>query len=714
MIPASRVAGLLLALVLMSNVHAVELIKDDRPVPPAAVVTGEPPLIFSDHGDVGLLQTPTARMAPDGGFSIFNNRTHPYRRFGVTAQVMPWLEMGARYVIVDDVDTVAGPGFDYVDKGLDFKIRLLPERPGTPAVAVGVRDFAGTGLFDSEYLVLSKRLGAFDISWGAASGNLGEGEDFKNPLCSVAERFCRRGGRTGGVGNFEIGRFLSGPTAFFGGVQWTTPLPGLSFLAELDGNDYENEFLARRARRGNLLGNLKINARSRFNFGLNYRLLPFLDLKLGVERGDALLFGVVLHENLNTFRMPKLSNDAGMAAFADEPQAPVSLDLPRLQYDLYRHAGYSTDVVHYDSKGFRIEALQLNRRDQDAARIRALRVLNNHLPANYETLSIVEKEAGVPQVKFEIERKDIQAMVAAPEAHTDVAQLLVREPVPANFGLAGEQKLPVGAAYYNVTPTLMQSLGGIDVLYAYDLRANLNLAYQLGGTRFDTMISSTIDNNYDKFFIPPATAALPPVRTSIRRYVRAPLRVDAMQLTHFFRLGSEIMGQVYGGQMEFMFGGIGGELLYRPVGQLWGVGLDINRVRQRAPRDPFEFIDYTVNTGHLTWYQTLDSELGLLAKLSWGHYLGGDRGVTLDVSRRFDSGIVIGALAAKTNVSAKDFGEGSFHKAFYINVPLDLLWVKKSRYREPFNWIPIQRDGGQMVRRLYNLWQITGVREGDL
>ena len=44
--------------------------------------------------------------------------------------------------------------------------------------------------------------------------------------------------------------------------------------------------------------------------------------------------------------------------------------------------------------------------------------------------------------------------------------------------------------------------------------------------------------------------------------------------------------------------------------------------------------------------------------------LAGDKGVTLDLSRRFKSGFTMGVFATKTNLSAEEFGEGSFDKGF--------------------------------------------------
>ena len=59
--------------------------------------------------------------------------------------------------------------------------------------------------------------------------------------------------------------------------------------------------------------------------------------------------------------------------------------------------------------------------------------------------------------------------------------------------------------------------------------------------------------------------------------------------------------------------------------------------------------------------------------LRGGRYLAGDWGGTIEVGRRFDSGIEVGGFATFTNVSYSRFGEGSFDKGIYVRVPFDFF-----------------------------------------
>jgi Bacterial putative lipoprotein (DUF940). len=133
----------------------------------------EVPVTRNDWGNVGLLQTPTARMAEEGEFAFTASHTSPYSRYNVSMQPFPWFEGTYRYVNVAGVrygSTSLSGDQNYKDKSIDFKIRLWDETRWLPAVAIGAQDIGGTGLFASEYVVASKRFGQIDASLGVATG----------------------------------------------------------------------------------------------------------------------------------------------------------------------------------------------------------------------------------------------------------------------------------------------------------------------------------------------------------------------------------------------------------------------------------------------------------------------------------------------------------------------------------------------------------------
>ena len=160
-----------------------------------------------------------------------------------------------------------------------------------------------------------------------------------------------------------------------------------------------------------------------------------------------------------------------------------------------------------------------------------------------------------------------------------------------------------------------------------------------------------------------------------------------------------------------MYAGVGSELLYRPLDSSWALGVDVNYVKQRDWDNMMRFTDYSTPTGFVTAYWNPPTLNGVLMKLSVGQYLAKDKGATIDVAKRFDSGVAVGVWAAISNVSKDDYGEGGFSKGFYISIPFDLMTIGPNRNRAVVSWTPLTRDGGQMLSRKYQLYPMTAERE---
>ena len=105
-------------------------------------------LSASDWGEIGLIQTPTARMAPGGDVRVNVSAGSPYVRINTMFQRFDWLEGGFRYTDINNVlygPSIAGDQ-TYKDKSLDVKIRLAQESHFVPELAFGVRDLGAEDL----------------------------------------------------------------------------------------------------------------------------------------------------------------------------------------------------------------------------------------------------------------------------------------------------------------------------------------------------------------------------------------------------------------------------------------------------------------------------------------------------------------------------------------------------------------------------------------
>lgn len=711
------------------------------PPSPAHVVSGQLPervaaqprpleISGNDWGETGLLQTPSARMNEAGHMRMSLSNVYPYSRLTFMFQPFDWLEAGFRYTSISNVAYgVSTTGQSTKDKSIDLKVRLLKESAYVPEVALGFRDIGGTGLFSSEYLVASKRWHDLDFSLGIGWGYLGASGNLRNPFRLLGSRFATRpAARSDGSANFNS--FFRGPAAIFGGVQWRTPWEPLTLKLEYDGNNYQHEPFNNDQRR-----------RSPINVGLNYKVSSNVTLSAGYERGDKFMLGLTLNTNpakaqttkvadrpLPNFTPGAPEHSPGWAETAAEIEAQTEWQVTRIapkgnvlhvwvteSNTVYRSARVEkaiavlhhtapnmigSFVFHYSERGLPMHAQVVDRTEWVAARIQArpphlarTPAVRNYEPASYDDLVRLE-----------------QATTAAATANPSAPQQN-NSATPAQTPVQGPWQRHRDKFSFGLAPSFGQIVGGPDAFIMYQLGIQATGEYRFNDrTWLSGNVNLRLVDNYDKFTYT-APSNLPRVRTFQREYVTTSrFTIPSLQITHVGQLSRNQYYSVYGGLLEPMFAGVGAEWLYRPWGSRVAFGIDINRVQQRGFRQNFSLRDYKVTTGHASLYWDTGWH-GVMARLSVGQYLAGDRGVTVDVMRRFSNGFVVGAYATKTNVSRAEFGEGGFDKGIYVSIPLDALLPRSSKFSLGFLWTPLTRDGGARLSRNYPLYELTSGRD---
>ena len=205
----------------------------------------------------------------------------------------------------------------------------------------------------------------------------------------------------------------------------------------------------------------------------------------------------------------------------------------------------------------------------------------------------------------------------------------------------------------------------------------------------------------------PPSSDLPHVRSDFLKYFsQGKNGIGDLEADYRFRLSPDVFAAVRVGYLESMYAGIGGEVLWRPEGQRWALGADLYQLRQRAYDRLFGLNPYETVTGHVSLYYA-SPWYGLNFAAHVGRYLAGDRGFTMEVTRRFDSGVEIGTFFTKTNVPAAVFGEGSFDKGIIIRIPLNWMVPINSQSQINMDLRPVQRDGGQRMQNDTFLFEET-------
>ncbi|PHX05744.1 YjbH domain-containing protein [Vibrio splendidus] len=688
-----------------------------------------------NFGGVGLMQMPTGRMATEGEFNFSASFNNEYHFYNVSLQVMPWLETTIRYTQVQDLLYSGGADQDcsqnsfsgctkYTDKGIDFKLRLIEEGYYLPEVSVGVRDFGGTGLFDGEFVAATKRFGPVDFTLGMAWGYMGTSGNFTNPLCKASDKYCERPSDfKGNGGSVDFERWFKGDAAIYGGFEYQTPYKPLTLKLEYDGNDYSQDFPVVR-------GGVDMTQHTPWNVGAVYRFTDWGSAKVSYERGDTLTLGFDLSTNFN--EMYSVWRDTETAELRPSDVETVDdIDMAALAEELETVAGYEQAQILVDDNSIVLKGTQVKYRDRDIALERGATVIANAVPSYIDTYKIIENDKSLELTETTV---DAQAFKAAANNHylnaqtSDATNTHDLERKKSVIYHDGRERFDV-----SISPNLAQSFGSAENFYLYSLGLYTNASFwALNNVELSGSLYVNLIDNYDKFNyeIPSdGTDQTPRVRTLFRSYVDDPVRLDRLQLTWFEDYDSGVYTQAYGGYLESMFAGVGGEILYRPFNQNWAIGADMTAISQRDPESWFGTFDEEIQinpddssrtykvidkgtTGFITGYYTpqWDFLSDTLLKVGVGKFLAGDIGTRVDFSKQFKSGVIAGAFVSLTDMTTEEYGEGSYTKGFYVSIPFDLVTVKPSSSRAGFTWLPITRDGGQVLNKQYNLFDQTDAR----
>lgn len=670
----------------------------------AADKTGELPVFQADFGGTGLMETPTARNADEGAFFFNFSHIDPYTNYSFSFQPFTWLQGGFRYTSISGHRYGANaPDRDYLDKGVDLKLTPIQEGHYVPELAIGFRDLGGTGLFSSEYIAANKRWYNFDFSLGLAWGYLGSRGDLDNPLSVFGSRFKERQNASG-TGKFNLKSWFTGRPSLFGGIQYTTPWRPLTLQVEYDGNDYNDQPLG-----DSFKQDLPVN------FGARLRLNDNVTFSAAYERGNTLMLGATLGVNLAHLTQPKSDPAPVLPKAGRDHQADSWSDVAS---ELSNNAGISVSRISKDGHTLVVDGVPTKYRYLGQSELRGNRILHNAASSDITSFEYRWQGGGFFLRDDKLPRAPLPSNPLVVSPASPFADMDYRQGVIASNVTKAAADAPPGRTLYekstrgfsyNIGPGLNYNYGGPDGLL-YQALARVGLEYRTDqkGWASASIAYSLFDNLSDYDYVAPTK--LPRVRSDVVRYLnQTDLGVYNLQYTRTARLSDNVFGMAYAGLLEQMYGGVGGEVLYRPFDSNVAFGADLNWVKKRDYDTQFGFQNYSTVEGHATAYiQTgLDN---ILARISVGRYLAKDYGTTIDLSKTFDSGVTLGAYAVFTSAGDK-YGEGSFNKGIYLSMPLDIFFTKSSRSHVTARYSPLTRDGGAALNRRYSLYSLTDSRD---
>lgn len=665
---------------------------------------------YNSFGFPGMIDMPSAYSRPDGELSFTTSHFQNQTRNTLTFQISPRLSGSFRYALLYDVrPDPAGPVSDYrFDRSFSVHYRLVDEDQRRPAVAIGLNDFLGTGLYSSEYLVASKHLTPnLRVTGGIGWGRLAGVNAFRNPLSVFSDRFDTRPGRGSDNGGIvRTNNWFRGDAALFGGVEWQAT-DKLRLIAEYSSDAYPNE------------DGSAFDRKSPLNLGLSYAYRPHILLGLNYLYGSEI--GAMVTMGLN----PKSPPAGGGQDKAPPPVVPRS-DLARLGWSaemLNPNVQSSRLNVALQKDGIRLHGIRIgdrvatieveNERYATMAQAigRTARHMSGILPSKVDTFVIVPMASGLRGAAVTLRRDDLEKL----EFHADGAW---RSYTRAQFETVQAGLSPIVGRYplfdWKLKPYLSPSFFDPDAPMRADFGAELSAKYEPApGLVFSGVLRKKILGNLDESSRP-STSVLPHVRSDFNIYEReGDPALTELTAAYYFKPGNNLYGRVSAGYLEPMYGGVSGEVLWKPNNRNFALGIEMNHVKQRDFDQRLGFQDYEITTGHVSAYWDLGK--GYQTQVDMGRYLAGDWGATFALDRQFRNGWKVGFFTSFTDVSFDDFGEGSFDKGIRITVPLN--WVSGQPSTEQYSTVirPVTRDGGARLNvsgRLYD--RVRGLQQSDL
>lgn len=685
------------------------------------------------YGTSGLVDMPSAESQPDGALTVSSSHFGPISRTTLSFQIASRISGSFRFLGIRDWNKNIGclpacTGVDqfdtYYDRSFDLKFQVADEGRLMPAIAVGLQDFVGTGVLAGEYVVATKHVTpSLKVSAGLGWGRLGSYGSIGSPL----------GPRDpiviGSGGNFNFKQWFRGPAAPFAGLEWAVN-DRWTFKAEYSSDAYAEEAGARRT----------FERKSPFNFGIEYQKGD--SFRIGGYYMYGSEFGLAAHFMLN----PKARAGGNVVMPAPDAISPRPLRAvdpeawstdwveqadagPILRTNLanrLKSEGIEVQALRYDGQSAEVRIAN-NAIDAEAQAIgRTARSMAAVMPASVEQFEIVSVVNGMPISKVVIRRSDLEALEFDPDGADQILRRsrIVSVSDSSGFNAIDEEAYPrfswsVGP--YARTRLFDQNspfkLGvGVQVSGRYEVTPGLILS-----GKATKLVASNLGSR------PPIPdRKLHPVRSANYFYDKlGDPAIENLSLTWYKKVAPEVYGRISVGYLERMYGGLSTEILWMPTNRRWAVGAELNLVAQRSPNQRFGFnlpaemfdtdscggagqpacvtsTSYQTATGHISGYYKFSE--GFHAQLDVGRYLAGDIGATLSLKREFENGWKVGAFVTKTNVSAADFGSGSFDKGITLEVPLSVLFGKQTRQVPTTLIRPFGRDGGQRVEvdgRLY-------------
>jgi hypothetical protein len=541
---------------------------------------------------------------------------------------------------------------DYKDKGFNFKLRVK-EEGAWPAIAIGFGDIAGTGFYSSEYIVGSYGINTTDfhigIGWGALNGS---GNSFSNPFGNISDSFYKRPtGTEDSGGQFQPSRYFSGKTA--------SPFFGLSHAVNenlLFKLEYDSTLIPGRV-------GYEISQKN-FSFGADYSLNNNFTIGVSNERGSHISFKFVYKNNPKTLKPEYKYKKAKFKDIDNE---------------------YAKLIKSIEANGIGVNKII---ETPEAIGLELTQFIHPNLDIVEEIIRSASYDAGIDKpVKKDLRIANLQGVSEYNKEFENNSLLIYQKKSKRSFNTKTN---------FTFRPYLASRE---DFFKGALLLENNSELIIKDNFFFSTNLKYSIADNFEDLTLPPVNTYPAQVRSDVKDYLRSfgdGVFIGRAQFDYHITPKKNHHLMVSAGILEEMFSGVGLEYLYFKQDSNYAFGFEIFDVTKRDYEMRFGTLEYKNVTGSANFYYRNYNIIPFDAKVSYGEYLAGDEGVTFELSRSFLNGTKFGVFASFTDVSSEQFGEGTFDKGIFFNIPVYGNFIN-------YSWRPLTKDPGAKLNRKHTL-----------
>ena len=644
---------------------------------------------FNGFGSPGLVELPTARHMPAGELVFQQKVDRSVHRSNIMFQLTPNIATTFRYVGQGRTGPTVSGGFYggryNWDRSFDVRIRLLTEQRYRPELSFGMKDFVGTGWYTSEYVVATKKFGPVDFTAGLGFGRLAGRNTFSNPFGKLVPSLKTRGGRDTGLGGeLEFGQWFSGPASpFFGAQIQMSDKVAASIEYNPDLMENEKSYLV---------------VESPINVGFSYKLND------AIELGGQFLQGNTFGLSASMFFNPKRPPNGDGFELAPVPMRSRNLvsnvqNSPEIIKTVLKSEGFLLKGIKITGDTIRVDVENQEFRSVAQAVGRITRTLQRFSSDDITKAKVVFIKRTMPVASYEINFNDAQAALHGRGVNGVFKPINIPNALPV-------ADLENSNFVWALGPYFDYRLFDPVRPFRYDMGLNLGASYSFSNTF--SLGGSTQKSIYGIFDedVRESDSKLTHVRSDFPEYDRfGDGGIEHLTFLYVNKISPTTYVRAELGYLETMFGGVAVEALYKPNASNLAFGIDLAIAKQREFNQMLGFKDYQTETGHLSVYWDAGKTFDVQASV--GRYLAGDWGGSLELSRRFANGWEVGAYATLTDVPFATFGEGSFDKGLFLEIPLDWMIGTKTRSQRAVNIKPITRDGGAKLLGTGNLHSLV-------